>query len=110
VLEATAFRLDRLVSGAVTATPQRIVSTGGGARSDVWTRIKASVLGCTFVTVEPEEPAAYGAAYFAGRAAGLVEDCGGGIPESWVAVRSTVDPDPALRRFYLSQHHRYEVS
>lgn len=104
VLEATAFRLDELVRRAVGSGLSRIVSTGGGAKSAIWTRIKAGVLGCTFVTVEAEEPAAYGAAFLAGRGAGLIDTPDVGLPESWIRVRATIDPDPAEQACYLTMH------
>lgn len=109
ILEATAFRLDRLVHTAVGRIPPRIVSTGGGAKSRIWTRIKAGVIGSRFVTVEAEEPAAYGGAYLAGRGAGLIEHDGTGIPSSWITVTGTVDPDPDEREYYLSRRGEGET-
>lgn len=49
----------------------RIAATGGGARSDLWLRLKAEVLGATVVRPAVAEPACLGAAIFAAAAAGL---------------------------------------
>ena len=93
ILEATAFRLRSLVHAAVHEELSAIVSTGGGAKSPIWTKIKASVLDTRFITVEPEEPAAYGAAFLAARGAGVLANQQTGLPESWISVRSVVEPD-----------------
>ena len=49
----------------------RIAATGGGARSDLWLRLKAEVLGATVVRPAVAEPACLGAAIFAAAAAGV---------------------------------------
>jgi xylulokinase len=49
----------------------RIAATGGGARSDLWLRLKAEVLGATVVRPAVAEPACLGAAIFAAVAAGI---------------------------------------
>jgi sugar (pentulose or hexulose) kinase len=49
----------------------RIAATGGGARSDLWLRLKAEVLGATVVRPAVSEPACLGAAIFAAVAAGI---------------------------------------
>ncbi len=103
ILEATARRLRSLLLAAatdVTRVPARVVSTGGGARSEVWTKIKSSMTGSRFYTLAVTEPAAYGAAFLAGRGTGLVASESAGLPDSWIAVRSVTDPDPADRAFY----------
>lgn len=49
----------------------RVVATGGGARSDLWLRMKAEAIGATVVRPAVEEPACLGAAVFAAVAAGI---------------------------------------
>lgn len=49
----------------------RIAATGGGARSDLWLRLKAEALGATVVRPAVAEPACLGAAIFAAAAAGI---------------------------------------
>ena len=50
---------------------KRIAATGGGARSDLWLRLKAEALGATVVRPAVAEPACLGAAIFAAAAAGV---------------------------------------
>lgn len=49
----------------------RVAATGGGARSDLWLRLKAEALGATVVRPAVAEPACLGAAIFAAAAAGI---------------------------------------
>lgn len=59
----------------LTGPPSRIVLIGGGARSDLWAAAKRRVTHLPVVR-SPVEATAYGAALFAGRAAGLWPDLG----------------------------------
>jgi xylulokinase len=73
--------------------------SGGGARSDLWLRIVASVLGLPLERTAVAEGAAYGAARLGGVAAGTfgsVEEATGRC----VHVRETVEPDPAWALAY----------
>ena len=54
--------------------PQRIVATGGGARSDIWLQIKADLLHTQFIVSNCTEPACRGAAMFAAVAADWFKD------------------------------------
>ena len=66
--------------------------SGGGARSEPWLRIVASVLGLPLERTEVEEGAAYGAALLGGVAGGVFADVGEAVA-ACVRVRETVDPD-----------------
>jgi xylulokinase len=48
--------------------------SGGGARSELWLRILASVLGLPLETTESEEGSAFGAALLAGIRSGVFSD------------------------------------
>lgn len=66
ILEASALALAGLVQGlSPDQKPERILATGGGARSEVWLQIKADMLGVEMVQVDCEEPACQGAALLA---------------------------------------------
>jgi xylulokinase len=113
VLELTASMLRDLMLRASPDLPPRVVSTGGGARSTVWTQIKSSMIGSTFYTVGSEEPAAHGAAFLAARGTGMVTGADGasaplGMPESWITVRSVTRPVPADREYYAEWIRRKE--
>ena len=56
------------------ARPESGRVSGGGARSELWLRILASVLGLPLETTESEEGSAFGAALLAGVRAGVFSD------------------------------------
>jgi xylulokinase len=78
---------------------QRIVATGGGARSAVWLQITADVLGVPVVRASCPEPACLGAAAFAAVAAGIQPT----IPaaaQAMVRVERVFEPAPgAVSRY-----------
>jgi xylulokinase len=80
--------------------------TGGGAQSDVWMGILASVLGIGLVRTSASEGPAFGAALLAGVGAGVY----GSIPEACDrTIRSleTIEPDPALQSRYTEGYGLY---
>jgi len=77
VLEGTAFGLRQnleIAEGLLGRPVDRIVVTGGGARSQVWNQIKADVLLREIVTLDTSETAVLGAAMLAGIGAGVFAD------------------------------------
>jgi xylulokinase len=88
--------------------PEAGRALGGGARSDVWLRIIASVLGLPLERVEVEEGAAYGAALLAGVAGGVFHDVHEAV-EACVRVRDTIEPDPAWREAYEAGYERFRA-
>ncbi len=103
ILEAGALRLRRLIRITSGGDEIRsIVSTGGGARSDIWQSIKASVAGVKMITVETEEPACVGAAYLGARSSGAFAENKGrlSIPSSWTKLRKVYEPDEELTARY----------
>jgi len=66
---------------------------GGGARSDAWNRIKASVLGVPYLRLAREEFSCWGAALVAGHAVGLFEDLAEAA-EGSTGVKGRYEPDP----------------
>ena len=79
VLEGVAYglrdSLELLRALGVQPTVGRV--SGGGARSDIWVRIVASVLGLPLERMESEAGAAFGAALLAGVREGVFADAGG---------------------------------
>jgi xylulokinase len=80
---------------------------GGGAHSDTWNGIKASVLGVPYVRLEREEFSCWGAALVAGHAVGLFDDLAGAA-ESSTPERDRFEPDPEDHASYqpLAQLYR----
>lgn len=86
------------------ASPEVGRASGGGARSELWLRIVASVLGIPLELTESEEGSAYGAALLAGVRAGVFADAEDAVARC-VRVTRRVQPEwdyaPAYERFRL---------
>jgi xylulokinase len=83
-------------------------ASGGGARSELWLRIVASVLGLPLQRTVVEEGAAYGAALLGGVAAGVYRD----VPEAVAAcirVRDEIEPHPVWQRIYADGYERFRA-
>jgi xylulokinase len=109
VLEGVAFglrdSLEALQSLGVAADVGRV--SGGGARSDVWLRIVASVLGVPLErTSSAEEGAAFGAALLGGVAGGVFASLGEAV-ERCVRIDARVEPDPAWQAVYDEEYGRF---
>jgi xylulokinase len=81
-------------------------ASGGGARSALWLRIVASVLGMPLERTAVEEGAAYGAALLGGVAGGVFADVHEAVA-ACVRVRETIDPDPSWEQVYSEGFDRY---
>ncbi len=108
VLEGVAYglrdSLELLRELGVEARAGRV--SGGGARSGLWLRIVASVLGLPLERTEAEEGAAYGAALLGAVAGGVFADAHEAV-SACVRVRDRVDPDPAWQARYDEGYARY---
>jgi xylulokinase len=80
--------------------------SGGGARSDLWLRIVASVLGVPLERMTVEEGAAFGAALLGGVAAGVFGDVGEAVAAT-VRVRDRIEPDPSWTDAYSDGYTRF---
>jgi xylulokinase len=93
VLEGVAYglrdSLELLRGLGVDAQVARV--SGGGARSELWTKIVASVLGLPLERTESEEGSAFGAALLAGVRAGVFADAADAIARC-VRVRDRIEP------------------
>jgi len=82
--------------------PQSGRISGGGARSELWLRIVASVLGLPLETTESEEGSAFGAALLAGIHAGVFTDADDAVARC-VRPQRRIEPewnyDDGYRRF-----------
>ena len=80
--------------------------SGGGARSELWVRIVASVLGLPLELTESDAGAAFGAALLAGVRAGVFADAGEAVSRC-VRVSGRVEPDPAWAEAYEAGYRRF---
>ncbi len=88
--------------------PKTARVSGGGARSDLWLRIVASVLDLPLERTAAEEGAAYGAALLGGVAAGTYADVHEAVAAT-VRVTDRIDPDPAWVDAYARGYARYRA-
>ena len=110
VLEGVAFglrdSLDLVREAGVPASAGRV--SGGGARSDLWLAILASVLELPLARVAVEEGAAFGAALLAGVGAGVWDDVDTAIAAA-VRVSSAIDPVDDWVAPYREAGERYRA-
>ena len=83
-------------------------ASGGGARSELWLEIVASVLGLPIERTEVEEGSAFGAALLGGVAAGVFPSTAAAV-ETAVRIRHTVEPNPAWLAAYEEGYARYRA-
>jgi xylulokinase len=109
VLEGVAFGLrDSLdLIAALGEKPSLGRVSGGGARSELWLRILASVLETPLQRVAVDEGAAFGAAVLGGVAAGVWADVREGVAAT-VRGGNTVEPVSSWVEAYaeLREHYR----
>ncbi len=110
VLEGVAYGLrDSLeLLAELGVEPEAGRASGGGARSELWLRIVASVLGIPLERTAVEEGAAYGAALLGGVAGDVFQDVHEAVA-ACVRVRDTVEPDPAWREAYEQGYSRFRA-
>jgi xylulokinase len=83
----------------------RMVATGGGARSPLWRQIVSDITGLNQAYVA-EADGPMGCAYIAGLALGWFKDFGP-LQESWVQVSAEVTPHAANREAYAATYVLY---
>jgi xylulokinase len=96
VLEGVALsvrlRLEAVQGGQ--GRPQRIVAAGGGARSELWLRIKASLYRASYLVPREPECGVVGAAAMMAAATGDAHDLGAAV-RRMVSYEREVAPNPA---------------
>jgi xylulokinase len=82
--------------------------SGGGARSELWLRILASMLDLPLERTAADEGSAYGAALLGGVAAGVFRDVHEAVA-ACVRVRETVEPEARWRHAYEHGYERFRL-
>jgi xylulokinase len=108
VLEGTAFGMRDIIErfAQLGAPAQRIRIVGGGARSRLWCRIRADLLGQPVEILDQGEASATGAAVLAAVASGAYRDirtAGSAVPLNLTAL----DPDLSQKPLYDQAYQRY---
>jgi len=107
ILESVASSARRLIEQDLQSeVPERIIATGGGARSLFWLQILADMLGTEVCRCDCPEPACRGAAMLAATGAGWFSS-----PEEaqsqWVQIHDRCEPESAAHAFYDEWFERY---
>jgi len=101
VLEGVAFSvrrsLDRLPQGH--GRPERIIAASGGAKSDLWLKIKASMYRVPYLVPEEPECGVIGAAALMASATGQAADLDAAVARM-VRFGAEIRPDPAWADLY----------
>ncbi len=79
---------------------------GGGAKSPLWRKIFANVLGIPLDLVKTEQGPGYGGAMLAMVGCGVFESVQD-ASDALVEIASTVEPDPALTARYEAQYQKF---
>jgi xylulokinase len=110
VLEGVCFGLrdclDVLAQSGVTATAG--IASGGGAASDLWLKIAASVLDLPLSRTAVGDGAAFGAALLGGVAAGTWADVHEAA-QATVRITDTIEPDPGWSGRYAQLHDTFRA-
>jgi xylulokinase len=83
-------------------------ASGGGARSELWLRILASVLGLPIRRTATDEGSAYGAALLGGVAAGVFRDVSEAVA-ACVRLDDAIEPDPDWSAAYERGYPRFRL-
>jgi len=92
---------------AIGIEPGEVVAMGGGARSDLWVRIKADILALPVLRPRYTETASIGAALLAARSVDLIDDLDA-TARKWNPIQETVASDLEAARFYQGRYALYE--
>jgi sugar (pentulose or hexulose) kinase len=106
VMEGVAFAARRSLEALDDVSPQ-LIASGGGARSDVWLNMKASVYQLPLRVPENTESGLLGAAILAGTGVGCFSKPTAGV-EQMVRIQSEYFPDPELVAFYERSYRVFE--
>jgi xylulokinase len=111
VLEGVAFGLrDSLdLIAELGDFPQLGRISGGGARSDLWARILASVLELPLQRVAVDEGAAFGAAILGGVAAGAWPDVHAAVKATVRPKGERIEPDEEWVEIYRTQRPKFQA-
>lgn len=87
--------------------PGEVVAMGGGARSDLWVKIKADILALPVLRPRYTQTASIGAALLAARSVDLIDDLDTAARQ-WNPTQDVVTPDPDTVEFYRGRIALYE--
>jgi xylulokinase len=106
VMEGVALLLDRNIR-SLSGHYERIISTGGAAKSELWLKMKANATGLVVDVPADEEAALLGAAISGATASGAFRDFGEAC-KAVVKMKKQVLPDPEGVRYFDKKRAVYD--
>lgn len=108
VLEGTAYGVRHNIETLreIGAPPKRIVAVGGGARNQLWLQIVSDVANIPQVVPQQTIGAAYGDAFLAGVATGIIKQVTA-LTDTWVEAKTIIQPNPANLEVYSATYDVY---
>jgi xylulokinase len=91
---------------AMQAPPRRLVAVGGGAKNPLWLQIVSDVSGLPQDVPERTIGAAYGDAFLAGLATGIIPNLDV-LRRNWVRSALELRPDPVAHAVYSDYYRVY---
>ncbi len=87
---------------------KRIVTSGGGSKSELWRQIQADIFGCDIEIMNIEEGPAAGACILAGVGAGVFRSVEEGC-NNILKVKEIIQPDPEKIKIYNEYYESYRM-
>jgi xylulokinase len=108
ILEGTAFALYHNLkeAAALGLTINELKAVGGGSHSDLWLKIKASMLNIPVLVPETSTGAPFGDAILAGVGIGLYDDVGS-IAKQSIKIKKVIEPDCMWHERYMELFEIY---
>ena len=109
IMEGVGYEVGKCLEGLrdLGLAPGEVLIMGGGAKSDLWARIKADILALPILRPRHTEAASLGAALLAARSVDLIDnlDAAG---RQWNPIHEVIAPDPDARRLYEGRRILFE--
>ena len=86
--------------------PAKIISVGGGTKSEEWTQIVSDITGVEQYCVNQPLGAPLGAAFLAGLGTGIFSDISS-LKDEWIEIGRKVKPNPDVHKTYQKYYKLY---
>ncbi|MBQ9481775.1 MAG: xylulokinase [Clostridia bacterium] len=87
---------------------KRVVTSGGGSKSELWRQIQADIFGCDIEIMNIEEGPAAGACILAGVGAGVFGSVKEGC-DSILKIKEVIQPNPERVKLYNEYYESYRM-
>jgi len=112
ILEGTAYGIRQnmeIVESELGFSIDAFHTVGGGAKSSIWSQIKADITGKAVHAMDIKETAVLGAAMLGGVAAGVYSDCADAVKHTAASPAQTYHPDSRLYPLYSRRFEAYKA-